>query len=367
VTGELTGDNVPYAPYDSYGIQTASDRKASEARPVLWLTILGRDGFWPIVGLTDEHLDVGDKQLPVTFLGKLPDEAGSTLKPEVPPASSQSDAANRAIKGSTDQADHADKVRRPGSWKIAYWLCLLMLVAHTFLSSTGSILADSEASTQFARTPEWRDATIVALGALALATAFVVIMFSGSPVPFWSRSYFSGWTPILWLPFPLFVVATLWDVGKLREKKYVAVAFAVALFLIICWQILAWYDQPAWLSKVPMFTGERINVYWSARVLHFSSGLSPVLPVLLLLGAGYWWMWQSLRGVTLVDLRRPRLPQKASRPRFLFVSAQRSRSRRTPGGRPSLLFQLASVGSNFYSVGYCVKYDPRFGSSGADR
>jgi hypothetical protein len=303
VTGDFSDKQVPYAPYDSYVVRLAetSDRKAHQeayqSKPLLWLTILGRDGFWPIVGLKPaKDLEVADKQLPVTFLGNLP---GSTLKPAMPPAATG------------DEAGHASKFHTPGSWRVAYWLCFLMLVVHTYLSFTGSILADSEASTQFARTPEWRDANIVALGALALAAAFVIIMFIEDPLPFWSQGYFSSWTVIMWLPFPLFVAATLWDQGMLRGKKYVALTFAIALLVIICWQILAWYPQPAWLPElVPPLKGETISVFWSARILHLSSGLSPVLPVLLLLGAGYWWMWQSLRGVTLVDLRRPRLPQR---------------------------------------------------------
>ncbi len=50
------------------------------------------------------------------------------------------------------------------------------------------------------------------------------------------------------------------------------------------------------------------SAFWSTRLLHYTSGVSPVLPILFLAAAGYWWMWQSLRGVTLVDQRRPRLP-----------------------------------------------------------
>jgi hypothetical protein len=42
--------------------------------------------------------------------------------------------------------------------------------------------------------------------------------------------------------------------------------------------------------------------------VNLDSGVSPVLPVLLLLAAAYWWSWQSLRGIALVDQRRPRLP-----------------------------------------------------------
>lgn len=298
VTGDPGNTNVPLARYDSYGIpwaECSTDINACQARPVLWLTILGRDGFWPLVGLASADLHAADKQLPVAFLGDICKWAESTLKPVKPPPHPLA-------------AEVKPPHPLPGAWKIAYWLCLLAFMIHTFLSWTGSILSDSEASTQFARTPEWRDAVIVALGALALATAFVVIMFIKSPIPFWGQGYLSLWIVIEWVAFPVFVGATLWDLSKFREKRYVALFFAVALTLIVCWQILAWCLPPAWPHWLHV---HRISVYWSTRVPHLSSGLSPALPVLLLLGAGYWWMWQSLRGVTLVDLRRPRLPQKA--------------------------------------------------------
>jgi len=75
--------------------------------------------------------------------------------------------------------------------------------------------------------------------------------------------------------------------------------FAVLVLLMTCFQIfLTWTSSDTW------------RVYWSARMLHITSGVSPVLPVLLLMAAAYWWMWMGLRGVCLVDLRRPRLPRK---------------------------------------------------------
>jgi hypothetical protein len=315
-------NHVPFAPYDSYGIALQLDPtegKARNARPLLWLTILGRDGFWPLAGLSDvKGLRVADEKLPVIDLRDLHCFAASTLPTANPPDLSSPNRADPPAQPPPDGSDPSAPPRVPPAWSIAYWLCFLMLVVHTFLSFTGSILADSESSTQFARTPWWRDALIVALGALALATAFVVIMFVHSPYPFWERAHFFGWTPIMWLPFPLFVIATLWDLGRLREKKYVALAFAIALFLIVFWQTIAWYPLPAWLEHFALFEDERISVHWSTRVLHLSSGLSPILPVLLLLAAGYWWMWQSLRGVTLVDLRRPRLPRKADLGSFSY-------------------------------------------------
>src|SRR5208282_1445659 len=67
-TPDLPGASIPYAPYAEYGspnLETspASDAGYCEERPLLWLTILGRDGFWPVAGLNDRELKSADGQI----------------------------------------------------------------------------------------------------------------------------------------------------------------------------------------------------------------------------------------------------------------------------------------------------------------
>ena len=250
-----------------------------EQRPLLWVTLLGRDGFWPVAGLTNEPMTSGDHKVPLLTFDTP--ENPSTLF--VPPQR----------KWSVSLEPRSSST--PPAWRLAYAICLFFLVLHIYLTSTASILAESEARAQFTRTGEPRDVKVIALGALAIATAFVTLMFTRSPFVHWDNA---GFTIALWFPFVVFLAATIWDLGWHRSDKWSVIVFVASLVLMFFCEWLAWHGIGT------MFA----SAYWSTRILHLSSGVSPVLPILLLAAAGYWWMWNSLRGVTLVDLRRPRLP-----------------------------------------------------------
>jgi hypothetical protein len=289
----LAGGSVPYAPYSEYGsphfVQMSGQRADQcEERPLLWLTILGRDGFWPLVGLDDRGLQSADGQIPVATLQPV-GETASTLK-----TAGDSPQAYGLL---SIQDKWETKLHTPPAWNIAYWLCLILLAVHGFFSWTGSILADSEDRAQFTRNTDCRGAIVLALGALALSSAFVLVMCTRSPRVDWVGTWVL--TVFLWLPYPIFVGITMWDLYKLRGERIVARVFLGLVFAMTVFQMV--------LTWIP---SGRLRVYWSARMLHLASGVSPVLPVLLLIAGAYWWMWMSLRGVCLVDLRRPRLPEK---------------------------------------------------------
>lgn len=287
-TADKRGITLPEAPYAEYGSPMVGNDPNSlppEVKPVLWLSMLGRDGYWPIVGINGPNSMAADRQEPILSVPETSD-AQSTLK--------------KASRGSPQMG--LIEAHPPTAWKVAYFLVVLLLAGHGMLSAFGSILADSEAQAQFARnTKDVRGAVILALGALALATSFVMILCTRSPFVTWHG--FLGLTPLLWIPFPVFVGLTFWDIGKWRGQPRVAALFAIVVCAITGVHIL--------LLSSP-WPGFRI--YWSTRVLHLASGLSPVLPMLMLLAAGYWWMWNSLKGIALVDLRRPRLPEKQDLP-----------------------------------------------------
>jgi hypothetical protein len=282
-------ETLPDAPYAEYGAPMVEDELhhlPRKTKPILWLTMLGRDGYWPIVGIKrpdDTPIDRQETILEVLETGKL----HSTMK--------------EANAGSPP--DTSSEFRPPTAWKVAYFLVVLLLAGHGVLSAFGSILADSEAQAQFARnTADVRGATIVALGAFALSTSFVLIMCTRNP--FVTTQHGFPWlTTFLWLPYPVFVGLTIVDLGKWRKQPTVAASFAVSICVMMGAHVLLilspWQD---------------LRMYWSTRVLHLASGLSPVLPMLMLLAAGYWWMWISLKGIALVDLRRPRLPEKQDLP-----------------------------------------------------
>jgi hypothetical protein len=256
---------LPVAPYAEYA--GLPDR--CSVTPLAWLTILGQDGFWPVAPLDADPLGEADND---TTLNPTRETAVTLLEKDI---------------------------RTPDIWYSAYCLCILMMAIHAVFSWTGSTLADSEAGAQFARNDDRRTAFIVGTGALTLLLSFVGLMCARSPFLHWKGSW--QWTLILSLPLVFFVGATSWDLAKLREQRKVAVAFLSFAALISLY--LFSFDLPP-----------RAYIYWLPRVVHLASGVSPILPFLLLLAGGYWWTWQSLRGVTLVDFRRPRLPKKCDLP-----------------------------------------------------
>jgi hypothetical protein len=283
-------DLLPAAPYSQYGPPIATfDPKTNPnmvgVKPVLWLTMLGRDGYWPIAGMSEGATSATDRNEPILLI-RSPSTLPSTLQ----------EALGQLPK------DVPNEMHVTPAWTIAYFLAVLFLASHVILSAFGSILADSEARAQFSRSvDDIRGAIILALGALALATIFVLIMCIRTPTLDWAGS--DRLTFLLWFPYLPFVAITIWDLGRWRQRPGVAFLFALFACAMTALHIyLVWSQNPSF------------RMFWSTRVLHLASGLSPILPMLLLLTAGYWWMWASLKGIALVDLRRPRLPQKEDLP-----------------------------------------------------
>jgi|HubBroStandDraft_6_1064221.scaffolds.fasta_scaffold14562_2 hypothetical protein len=349
---EIVVNPVLPAPYAEYAtppvrILGSGPKGAScQARPLVWITMLGQDGFWPVVALSDRDLQTEDRNEPILeFKSKNSQSTNPDVKDlQIVPSpidkddkskdgESKSDKSKNdklknddsgAYKSKDDQhktEDDDSHLHLPPAWKISYCFAVFLLVLHAFLSFNGSILADSEPRAQFARISDFRDVAVIGLGAFALATAFVTIMFSGGPViGELGISYWFG----LWLPLPAFVIITTYDLSKLRSQWRVASVFAASTLVMFVFETFVWLSpqdfplfwmecsgsRPScacwWLAHENMLH----SALWSTRLLHYTSGVSPVLPILFLAAAGYWWMWQSLRGVTLVDKRRPRLPDR---------------------------------------------------------
>jgi hypothetical protein len=269
-TGSTTED-VPEAPYEEYSSpipnNTLFNGAVCEPKPSVWLTVLGRDGFWPVASFR-------------------PPQSGamhSTLR-------------NSAI-AYQDQDELDDKTANstPGAWKIAYCICFLMMVLHAVFTCTASTLSTFEASAQFASARMPRENWIVVFGALALSTAMLVLLCARSPVEHWKGSW--PLTLLFWLPFFAFVGFMTWGFASVRKLGAVATGFLA---------IVAFIAFVLFLLAKNAFVG--VHMYWPSRLVNLDSGVSPVLPILLLLAAAYWWSWESLRGIALVDRRRPRLP-----------------------------------------------------------
>ena len=268
---------APYADYASPPLSNGSSKQCTAA-PVLWLTILSHDGYWPIAALTKLDVTSATRALPVVPIS-------NTLG-----ASSSLPLVSEAALPRDENPLHTRT-----EWNVIYSICLALLALHAYLSWTGSFLSNSESKAQFSRTHDRLGVIVLALGAFWLSAFFALLMCTRNPLIVWQGSPFL--TALLWAPLPVFVVMTTYDIAKFRSQPVIAGVYAALTALMTVFQIALACD---WISFLP-YT-------WSNRLYHFSSGVSPIVPFLLLFASGYWWAWFSLRGVSIVDLRRPRLP-----------------------------------------------------------
>ena len=283
------------ASYADYGSPAAKYFPNCAPHPSVWLTILGRDGYWPIAALPDQNSTrlVGDRDpnfhpvLPVVPAQNVWDKYSSLpdiREVRIPP-------------------QNTSLHTRP-AWNVTYMLCLVALALHAYLSLTGTFLSNSESKAQFARSGDRLAVAVLAIGAFWLCTFFVLLSCTRSLQIQWDTISPRAFTLLLWCPLPVFVAVTTYDLAKLRDQRSLAYSFAALTILMTAFQVLLSSNRFPALPFV-----------WSNRLIHLTSGVSPVLPFLLLFAAGYWWSWLSLRSVSIVDLRRPRLPNICSLPR----------------------------------------------------
>jgi hypothetical protein len=263
--------DLPPAAYAQYGWPNFAGPPPSgrsPLKPPLWLTVLGRGGYWP-VALLDEHFS--SDPLPVVPSSLDAISAQADGKPFVPPSI-------------------------PNPWAVLCVLCLVIVGRFAYLLREGSIIQYSEARANFAplNVPlrNW------AIFVLDLAILVILLMLVW-PWLTWACGFARGALVVLIVVFLLawiiFAFSNLWK----REAKKEARAF---LFLSVigcaaCLLLTTWGP----LSH---------HYFFAYRYIHVTSGVSPLVPWLLLDAAGLWWVWYTLAGSALMDNRRPRLPTR---------------------------------------------------------
>jgi hypothetical protein len=266
--------DLPQAGYTEYGWPSLGGPRSSSnpLAPVVWLTVLGRGGFWPLA-----VLDSGEK-------------AGNI---ESSPRPAHSDAPHEYYGKSMP--------KRHIFWRTFYGmvcgLVLVLVALYCLLLRKGSITASSSAMTLLAPVEDPCRPRLIAVIGWLLLVALLLLTWP-----------WVAWLGPDWLPTVCVIAATLASlvlgitcVVELNRRKSTRTSriFAlVAIGLVLCFVVL--YEVPGHSQNPFLY-----------RYIHLSSGVSPLLPFLCLLAAGLWWAWFSLSGLALLDKRRPRLPDAA--------------------------------------------------------
>lgn len=228
-------------------------------RPPVWITMLGRDEWWPIATLTayDDTLVLSGPE-PSSHPNKEIFSAESSLR----------------------------------LWTIVYWVLLLACSAHILLILIMNVgnLAQPQG--------RWRHVTFRPYGvgfkpALAktrrtylAAASLVVATVCGALAATQASSGLAGWMAVLALLIA-FIAAVqavwIWGITSLKLLFAFSVAWLIAAVLL---------PVTVWLGRGANHTGNWLE-FSGYRAVHVESGTSPLLPVLALLAAI--WFFARLR------------------------------------------------------------------------
>ena len=264
-------------PIPDYGAPwwMVSDGDSSE-RPATWLSVLGRDGYWPIAALNE-----------------------NTIK-------------------KASYAKHPAYDLPVPSSMLWVWLPLLAVFIgfHTWCCGWASCTAKPDFLAHFANPGGRRHTQLVVLGSIFVAMLPLLV---GEGCGVFASDMFSRWNFGRWLVGLVVIIEWLvaaacgiLNVCRLkqlggREKKgspityaFRASSLATVLFILIF---------PIALPLFFLKADDEFFVYY--RSMNILSGVSPIVPLLALALGMYGWFWYSLHGLALFGADRCRLPKRA--------------------------------------------------------
>jgi hypothetical protein len=249
--------DLPRAPYAEYGWPSlGGEPEAARCAlaPPLWLTVLSRDGFWPVALLDAYH---------------------NEMDPPGPPSELH------AIQGAAcliPLNKHA-----PEPWRLLCCFIIGLVLTYVSLLWWSSIDSPSRVGTNLASIDvPWRNRVLLAMDLVVFSTLLSVFW----PWVHW-REKFNDTL------FGLFLLALLAGVFfvfpadlQSRGAPKLALAFRVAAVALTA------------IAFGCFFIGtDSVVNFRLYRYVHVASGVSPLIPFLLLSAASLWWCWYTLSGL----------------------------------------------------------------------
>jgi len=256
-----------------------------------WLTVVGRDGFWPVAVLNDATTP---KDLPK-------DNAPPLLNP--PPSSMVQLAPDPTM-----QPDDPRPPSLPLAWQVCAICALLLVLYQAYgifpfkkIPSSGifSVFRPGSAPSQH-----------ILLG-ISCVLAVVILLDTASVfIPLFGKDHFpsagGGWQVGLDTISPWLAVVALFCFLLMRtvsvEFKNQVASLCIFMFLTL----LLGFTKIVLQTVVSQNTAAGIPLFY--RMAHITSGVSPLLPVIFLSIGFYLWIWQAMAGNLLLCDGRPFLP-----------------------------------------------------------
>jgi hypothetical protein len=276
-----------------------------DRRPATWVSVVGHREFWPVAVLNSNTQPNGPK----SAAGEAKDR--SLLKPEAfPPTGGPSRI----------EQPNSDKTGLPGEMVGLIAFCLMLGLWHVYCCSNGSIMGSPRARAYFAPIPRVQHVALTFIGSLIIGYLGVLLALSlqtgiGALAASWIAPTFLAASTLVAFGFlgclmnyrlPVLSANGPRDqsIRIIRWRRWALWLWPFLLILLTLWRhyILATHLDQSNLRPT----------FW--RIIYLRSGVSPLLPQVLLLLGLYAWFWFTLQGLSLFGADRPVLPRNENLP-----------------------------------------------------
>jgi hypothetical protein len=325
------GTKLPAASYAQFGLPSFLPEEPGPWRAHLWLTTIGRDGYWPVSVLDDVSPEKLHRIAVETNAGKEPSTPFPTPVPSI-----------RSVSGSPAPAS-AFSVHLSVGWTIFWLLAFSLTVFTSFLLAFPQAFSHSESLARFAESRSSAHNSLLFTGSILLFLAQTLFLFPAivwfvrfgqcdAGMSFWqctSEAFNGMWLILICYLFSTICLgAALYDSFNRRGKPALAAAgIFICAASVLAAPIAAWYWP--W-QTLPSDWGNFLY-----RYINIGSGVSPLLPLFFIAAAWIWWCWQSLTGITSTESKQLVLPHahsfasppNSSRSSFVPTASERLRLR----------------------------------------
>jgi hypothetical protein len=338
---ELLPDARHAVPINDFGPPRflLSENRAAEAdhRPATWLTVVGHRQFWPIAVLNE-----------VTEVEKGSDGKDRPYGPaSLPLVQAELAHPSATPNTSTPSLTASQGQSLPGEMSALLLFCMLLGLWHMYCCWNGSMFRPPRLRAYFAPVPRVQHTTLIFLGGLLLGLLAVTLFFAVTLgkfilAPRWVLAIYFVVSTIL-------VCGFLGCLGNYRLPVVAGESHPRDLALIRRWRIvycLAWpfvIGLLAWFRFIYLTShltaADKFPMFW--RSIYLRSGVSPLLPQVVLIAGLYAWFWFNLHGLALFGDDRPVLPRVDDLP-DMPMAADRTEEERGQQSRMVKVFRMFS-------------------------
>ena len=264
-----------------------------------WITVLGRDGYWPVAMLSQETTPVVEAKKGYS----LTSESNPKATPRPPPTT-----VAEVQTGAEPAYYLPDQfLWSPQSWRLFLAVVMLVILWHTAGCSNIEGLSSVYVFNAFRPRKEISHNILIGFSsasAFALALPLMAPWASVASHQYLSpnaiEAHIAGWLLVLCgISVVAILAAKHAQVSESPYPYWAASAFLVALPLLVGVNLLP--------IDMDMRNANAITFYY--RSVHLNNGVSPSLPLFFLMVGLYVWSWQILAGDSLLCEGKPLLPK----------------------------------------------------------